>query len=762
MYLKKLELSGFKSFAKATILEFPSKITAIVGPNGSGKSNIKEAIQWVLGEQSMKSLRGKKGEDLIWNGSSVSSSGAPQVPRMGKASVSLIFDNKDGKIPQTGTSTGREVLASILDFEEVIVGRKIFRDGLNEYYINESQVRLKDVVELAARIGLGQSKHNIIGQGEVDRILLASSQERREMLEEALGLRVYQLKKNEAERKLEATENNMRQVEVLAREIAPHLKFLRLQAQKAENRENLEEELKSLQKIYLVKEKEIIKQEQGVLQEKISPLRKKSEEIKKGILELAKDVSLKEKQFLGESSEESKEEKELAQFESRRRELGREIGRLEGRLEVEKEKASQPKLRVVDTRYVQEEIRGFLEEIRSILEEEDRAEDIKSHLYVLVEDLESLLNKMARGTAEEEKGDADLVVVKELEKTLHKLQEELGRLNKEVEKLQGARQKEKEQYREMQIRIRELDNQLKVEQDEEHDLALHLERLKFEEERLRIREGVWGMELKDAGFAEEDLKKISPNGYENISSEDLKRKIERTKVRLEEIGGIDPAVVTEYQETEKRHSFLTKELEDLKKASVSLKELAKELDQHIKKDFKEGFAKIKEEFNNYFRIIFGGGNAKLQIIRPVRNIISDGASKLQKVIDEEGTETSEEGEEGIEINVDLPRKRIKGLAMLSGGERALASIALLFAISAVNPPPFLILDETDAALDEANSQRYSAILKELSKKTQLILVTHNRETMKCAGILYGVTIGDDGVSKLLSLKLEEAEVYTNK
>ena len=100
--------------------------------------------------------------------------------------------------------------------------------------------------------------------------------------------------------------------------------------------------------------------------------------------------------------------------------------------------------------------------------------------------------------------------------------------------------------------------------------------------------------------------------------------------------------------------------------------------------------------------------------------------------------------------------------MLSGGERALTSVALLFAITAVNPPPFLVLDETDAALDEANSQRYAAILKELSKKTQLILVTHNRETMKCAGVLYGVTMGDDGVSKLLSLKLEEAEAYTNR
>ena len=122
----------------------------------------------------------------------------------------------------------------------------------------------------------------------------------------------------------------------------------------------------------------------------------------------------------------------------------------------------------------------------------------------------------------------------------------------------------------------------------------------------------------------------------------------------------------------------------------------------------------------------------------------------------------EKGEEGIDIRVNLPRKRIKGLDMLSGGERALTSIALIFAVSQVNPPPFIILDETDAALDEANSKRYAEILRELSKKTQLIIVTHNRETMRQSHTLYGVTMGEDGVSRVLSLKLEQAAAYSSK
>src|SRR3989338_1005961 len=260
--LTSLELSGFKSFAEPTTLAFPSRITAIVGPNGSGKSNMAEAIRWVLGEQSMKALRGKKGEDLIWNGSPHSaSSGHAGVPRMGKASVTLRFDNADGKIA--------------LDFDEVAVSRKIFRDGMNEYFLNDSHVRLKDIVELIARLGLGETKHNIIGQGEVDRMLLSSPLERRDMLEEALGLRVYQLKKNETERKLNATEENLRQAELLLREIKPHLTFLRSQAKKADMRGAVEAELRMFERIYFVREEEDIRKEKEDIGRRLEPLVKK-------------------------------------------------------------------------------------------------------------------------------------------------------------------------------------------------------------------------------------------------------------------------------------------------------------------------------------------------------------------------------------------------------------------------------------------------------------------------------------------------------
>jgi chromosome segregation protein len=192
MRLKSLELNGFKSFAKKTLLEFGTPITAIVGPNGSGKSNSAEAFRFVLGEQSMKSLRGKRGEDLIFGGSKL-------IPRGNRASVKLVFDNSERLFN--------------LDFDEVVLERAVHRDGVNDYSLNGTQVRLKDIVELLAQANIGASGHHIISQGEADRILSANNRERREMIEDALGLKAYLYKREEAEKKLEKTQENMKQID---------------------------------------------------------------------------------------------------------------------------------------------------------------------------------------------------------------------------------------------------------------------------------------------------------------------------------------------------------------------------------------------------------------------------------------------------------------------------------------------------------------------------------------------------------------------
>jgi chromosome segregation protein len=190
-----------------------------------------------------------------------------------------------------------------------------------------------------------------------------------------------------------------------------------------------------------------------------------------------------------------------------------------------------------------------------------------------------------------------------------------------------------------------------------------------------------------------------------------------------------------------------------------LHQLIDELTETLEVRFTDGIEKINTQFDAFFKLMFGGGTAELAIVKevrlPSRSLTStDEADEVdtEETVDKNGEKT----EEGIEIAISLPHKRIKGLHMLSGGERALTSIALIFAMSQVNPPPFLILDETDAALDEANSRRYGDMISSLASRSQLILITHNRETMSRAGILYGITMGSDGVSKLLSVKFEEA------
>ena len=189
---------------------------------------------------------------------------------------------------------------------------------------------------------------------------------------------------------------------------------------------------------------------------------------------------------------------------------------------------------------------------------------------------------------------------------------------------------------------------------------------------------------------------------------------------------------------------MEKELVDLESSVQNLKTLIVELQGKLEEQFTVGVDKITTEFSRFFALMFGGGSAGLERVA-IKNRQND-----------EDDDEAVEVQEGIELVVSLPNKRVRGLDMLSGGERALTSIALIFAMSQVNPPPFIILDETDAALDEANSRRYGDMITALACKSQLILITHNRETMSRAGILYGITMGIDGISKVLSVKFDEA------
>ena len=226
VHLKRIELQGFKSFADKTILEFMPGITSVIGPNGSGKSNISDAIRWVLGEQSMKSLRGAKTEDVIFAGTQSRKS-------LGFAEASLIFDNTDGKLP--------------IEFGEVTVTRKIYRSGESGYFINKTPCRLKDILELFMDTGIGKDGYSIIGQGKIDEILSNKSEDRRRIFEEAAGIVKYRVRKIESEKKLESTKLNLLRINDILSEIEGNLEPLKLQSEKAKKFLDLREELKEIE-----------------------------------------------------------------------------------------------------------------------------------------------------------------------------------------------------------------------------------------------------------------------------------------------------------------------------------------------------------------------------------------------------------------------------------------------------------------------------------------------------------------------------------
>lgn len=226
MYLKRLELQGFKSFADRTVLEFKSGITSVIGPNGSGKSNISDAIRWVLGEQSMKSLRGSRSEDVIFAGTQARKS-------LGFAEVSMVIDNTDGKLP--------------IEYSEVTVTRKIYRSGETGYFINKTPCRLKDVLELFMDTGIGKDGYSIIGQGKIDEILSNKSEDRRKIFEEAAGIVKYRTRKAESEKKLEQTKLNLLRINDILSEIEANIEPLKLQSEKAKKYLNLREELKNIE-----------------------------------------------------------------------------------------------------------------------------------------------------------------------------------------------------------------------------------------------------------------------------------------------------------------------------------------------------------------------------------------------------------------------------------------------------------------------------------------------------------------------------------
>ncbi len=717
MYLTKLEIHGFKSFAsKATLTVAPPKgtfpITAIVGPNGSGKSNVVDAIRWVLGEQSMKHLRGKKHEDIIFSGSETKS-------RLGYAEVAMTLDNTDRSMP--------------VDFPEVVIARRYYRDGESEYLLNNRQVRLSDITMLLAQSHMGQRSYSVIGQGMVEHLLMATPRERKEMIDEAAGVRPYELKRNDALNRMATTRENLTQGQTVLNEIEPRMRTLTRMVKRLERRAELEQTLH-----------ECVREYYGALwKESTVTLKKSNQRVAEtepqlaSILHKRSDLDQQLKTMEKEAPVSSKliELQKIIDHHQQTRE------KLKERLWSLKSQAQQSPTLGLSVAVIEHELSALIEKYEHLVTKlsEPNAQNLPTtleHFRQCVEDLKKLFKRLKPGAASTNVSPELTAIQKELEMLESTLLDARNKMKSVEENELNSRS----MLFRLQHELRELDGQREKLSRVKQDLAIEQARAEAHHEDL-VRE------IRQAMSGEPSVVLADPLPQPRKPLPELNNDIRRLQHEIELIGGIDPEIAQEYETTKERFEFLSRQTEDLTKALTELEQVIETLDKTMQQQFNHAFGLISKEFSKYFAELFGGGKAELILLEP----------EIQEPSSAEASEGREPTVGGIDISASPPGKRLKSVSLLSGGEKALTAIALLCAILSFHPSPFVVLDEVDAALDEANSERYADILKQLAQKTQFFVVTHNRTTMHIAHTFYGVTMGPDGISQVLSLKMEEAE-----
>ncbi len=820
MRIESIKIQGFKSFREEAILSFPKNITVIVGPNGSGKSNIADAFRWALGEQSLKSLRSRESTDIIFGGS-------VKQAKLSRAFVAVKFS-------ECGNKDNSQTSASGLDqLSEIEITRKIYGNGESFFFLNKAEVRLLDIQLFLAGSNVGQKNYAVIGQGMIDNILQLSPKDRMDFFFEATGVKKYQIKLRKARLKLIKSQERLDQTKILLKEIAPHKKYLAVQAEKYLKRKTILDELLSKQRQYyqlsfreieqayqnkkqdfVQIESQIKEVEQDIqnFELEINQLKKSDarEECQKLSIEL-KQLEAQKKHWQNKTDVlEAEKERQLADnghfdiaFLNRRQtevedllnnvkeemfELEQERQQIQNKQKIKNQEYQKLMLEIKQLKGEKQEIGP--EELIGRLEDLLKAVDlpqIKKRIQVLIDELSSARQINQLTDLEqfflELKAEIDELNVKSqvLDEKRRLLRQSQDRWQSELTDLQlklsvqekGADNEwlaqvneQKQKYQKETSKITELAHQLeqtisRLNQQEEIDrrhfyeaqkkyqsainqqkhlselsqaIKIELSRLEFKEEQIEeemkehLSDSVVKIILEGSAVVEASADKKT-TGSRDLQT--LKGEIKALRKEADFLGEVEEGVVKEYQEVKERFDFLSEQGEDLEAAILSLQKISRRLQKKIKRQFKERFGVLDKEFQKYFKILFDGGNSFISQI------------------------DLEDGEEGVEITANPPGKKIKQAASLSGGERSMTAAALICAIISSNPPPFVILDEIDAALDEANSNRLVSILEQLSKNTQLIIITHNRATMEIADVLYGVTMDKEGVSQLTGVRLED-------
>ena len=765
MHLKSITLKGFKSFPERTHLEFSPGVSVVVGPNGCGKSNITDGVLWALGEQSPLAVRGQSMQDVIF-------AGGRERSARSAAEVEVVIDNSDG--------------AAGSEFSEISVTRRLDRSGDGGYRLNGARCRLTDITEALSDASLGREMHSVIGQGKVEAIVLSKPRERRMLIEEAAGLGKHRKRRRRAQLKLERTRSNLDRALDVEREARSRLRPLRQQANAAETHARLERQSLELQLELLGDRLAAGGGDLANAEAAARTAREARDGIEAKLAEANERRGKVEQRLAERDRERTAIWGELTALRAAHERLGARTESIAGReaelrAAVERRRAAlgtlAAELRATE-RDAEAALASELESTRDALAEASTG--IASALEAA--DVESRLNALARVRNGSERAGRS---ARRAEDMLgHRRQDSLQqRVESEAElagtlaglcaALAGARDAVGARASAVEERVvgaqagdelaLELRDCSRVEAELHGELRLIAERVTEAEVRaasLRDRREEAVAEWERILARLELDPAPEPASLEEVERTRIEASIERLIRRREQLGPVNPLAGGEYEQAKDHVNELEAQREDLEQALSELAKLIRQTDREITAAFEETFAAAGENFSDLIEHMFPGGSGKLRMVeaqKPERVLGGADPEPADGADAEGGEEAEDEAEDpvdtaGVEIEVTPAGKATRRLSLLSGGEKSLVALAFVFSVFLARPSPFYILDEVEAALDDANIDRFLQLVRRFSDRAQFVIVTHQKRTMDAADVLYGVSM-KDGATKVISRRL---------
>jgi chromosome segregation ATPase len=726
MQLKHIKLSGFKSFVDPTKISFPTNMVGVVGPNGCGKSNVIDAVRWVLGELSAKNLRGESMVDVIFNGSE-------KRKASGQCSIELLFDNSSAKI-------GGEYAS----FNEVSIKRVMTRDAQSNYYINNTKCRRKDVQDIFLGTGLGPSSYAIIEQGMVSKLVSAKPDELRTHIEEAAGVSKYRERRKETESRIKRTKENLSRVKDIKDEIARLIKRLENQAKAADkynllkkdkakleldkailfsieaknNRDNLQKNLDSFNRDLKIKNAEC-----ETIQSQIDQYRTENDSI-------LVEYETAQKNFYAVGAEIAKREANLQNINK---------SDSETKYNLQKAKQNYEKARESEKNFDElspsEKAMHILNDIINIIEKyginNDSIREKALELKRLLVDILNIATAQSKSLTKEylSRQNELEVQIEEAEKLKGSIEEEMEELVNKSSKAESVLIDLRQKQSKFNEELRDLENKKSIADLDSRSISEKITDVRVELKTHEINLENSNKKIKEAGI---EIESIDFSVYEDTTFEEIEDKLVDIEAKIIKLGAINLAAPDEIEEESARKQELDEQYADLTEALDKLTAAIKKIDDETKTIFKDSFNAVNTRLKEMFPKLFGGGMAELTLT-------------------DDDTLNA-----GVVLMARPPGKKNSSISQLSGGEKALTALALVFAIFELNPAPFCLLDEVDAPLDDLNTLRFINMVEEMSKSVQFIFITHNKVSMERSDYLMGVTMQEAGVSRMVSVDVSQA------